>query len=39
MWRAQEYLQWRRVGPSSDMAMEYLRIDGSTSLEDRRAAR
>ncbi len=32
----QEYLRWRRVGPNNDMAMEYLRIDGSTSLEDRR---
>lgn len=31
----QEYLRWRRVGPNSDMFMEYLRIDGSTSLEDR----
>lgn len=30
----EEYLRWRRIGPK-EKAMEYLRIDGSTSLEDR----
>ena len=29
------YLSWRRVGSAQDTAMGYLRIDGSTSLDDR----
>ena len=30
----EHYLRWRRIGPEQK-AMGYLRIDGSTSLEDR----
>ena len=31
----ESYLAWRKVGPQADASMGYLRIDGSTSLEDR----
>lgn len=30
----EHYLRWRRIGPEQK-AMGFLRIDGSTSLEDR----
>ena len=33
----ESYLAWRKVGPQADTSMGYLRIDGSTSLEDRYA--
>ena len=33
----ESYLAWRKVGPQLDASMGYLRIDGSTSLEDRSA--
>ena len=33
----EEYLKWRQIGPDGQR-MGYLRIDGSTSLEDRSAA-
>ena len=31
----EQYLRWRRLGPDVGDQMQYLRIDGSTSLEER----
>eukprot|EP00891_Asterochloris_glomerata_P009938 jgi/Astpho2/9938/e_gw1.00152.85.1_t len=34
----EQYLRWRRLGPDAGDQMQYLRIDGSTSLEERERA-